>query len=67
MINLVFLSNRIKFLRFTKELYSEQQQYDPTLHTVPEDNLTYDGNDIIVKLWCQEEVQKKEAPDKGDS
>lgn len=65
MINLVFLSNRIKFLRFTKELYSEQLQYDPILHTVSEDNLTYDGHDITTGLWCQEEVQKKEAPDKG--
>jgi len=54
MTNLVFLLNIIKFRRFTKELYFEQQQYDPILHTVTEDNLTYDENDITVNPWCQE-------------
>lgn len=66
MLNLIALYNKIQFAKFTNKLYSENYQYDPSCYTdSTRSNLTYDEHDITTGLWCQEEVQKKKAPDKG--
>lgn len=66
MINLVSLYCRLQRVRNTQRIFDENYQYDPSRYTDnTRSNLTYDGHDITTGLWCQEEVQKKEAPDKG--